>query len=51
MTQPLDTKLSKPRFIAPKLEVYGRARDITRNINGTGRGDGGTPASSNKTLP
>jgi hypothetical protein len=36
-------KTSKLPFTAPKLEVYGRARDITRNVASTStKSDGGT---------
>lgn len=42
---------TKLPFSAPKLEVYGRARDITRNVGGTGNTDGasGGQGSNNKT--
>lgn len=42
-------KMSKPSFSAPKLEVYGRARDITRSVANNGpNADGGT-GQTNKT--
>jgi hypothetical protein len=34
-------KIKKAPFVAPKLEVYGRARDITRNVGPSGNLDGG----------
>jgi hypothetical protein len=40
---------SKLPFNAPKLEVYGRARDITRNVGTNSKvADGGT-GQTNKT--
>jgi hypothetical protein len=42
VTDPASRKTGKLPFKAPKLEVYGRARDITRNIGSKGATDGGT---------
>ena len=41
MTDSTSTEMKKRRFNAPKLEVYGRARDITRNVGPKGLTDGG----------
>jgi hypothetical protein len=40
----------KRTFTAPRLEVYGRARDITRAIGGTGAKDGSN-GTNQKTRP
>jgi hypothetical protein len=42
---------AKARFRAPKLEIYGRARDITQAVGTTGNMDGGGSTSNNKTQP
>ncbi len=41
MSDQLGKEAEKRPFKAPKLEVYGRARDITRNIGPNGSCDGG----------
>jgi hypothetical protein len=43
-------KSAKAHFEAPKLQVYGRARDITRAVGNQGNGDGGV-APNHKTQP
>ena len=43
MTDSPSKKAEKRRFRAPKLETYGLARDITRNVGNTGNTDGGSP--------
>lgn len=51
MNQNGHIKGAKLPFSPPKLEVYGRARDITRTVGGTGAVDSTSPAGSgpNKT--
>ena len=44
MTDPVSKETEKRPFKAPKLEVYGRARDITRNAGSKGGTDGGSGA-------
>jgi asparagine synthase (glutamine-hydrolysing) len=46
MSNPLSKEAEKRPFKAPKLEVYGRARDITRNVGSKGNADGGSGAGS-----
>lgn len=41
MTGSGSKEMEKRPFNAPKLEVYGRARDITRNVGSKGSLDGG----------
>lgn len=41
MSDQLGKEAEKRAFKAPKLEVYGRARDITRNTGSKGSLDGG----------
>lgn len=41
MTDSASKEMEKRPFKAPKLEVYGRARDITRNVGARGSLDGG----------
>lgn len=49
MADPMGMGSEKLPFKAPKLEVFGRARDITRNVgNGNAASDGGT-ANTSKT--
>lgn len=40
--------IEKTSFVAPKLEVFGRARDITRAVGNKGNADNGK-ASTDKT--
>ena len=42
----MNDKIEKRHFSPPKLEVYGRARDITRNVGSKGATDGGTGAAA-----
>ena len=37
----MNDKIEKRKFNAPTLEVYGRARDITRNVGAKGALDSG----------
>ena len=46
MSNPLGKEAEKRPFKAPKLEVSGRARDITRNVGSKGNADGGSGAGS-----
>jgi hypothetical protein len=41
MTDSSRTESGKLPFTAPKLEIYGRARDITRNVGPRGISDNG----------
>jgi hypothetical protein len=43
------TNIDKASFVAPKLEVFGRARDITRAVGNKGGSDGSKAGSSDKT--
>jgi hypothetical protein len=49
MTGTSENKGGKARFVAPKLQVYGRARDITRGSGGEGNKD--NPDINIKTQP
>jgi hypothetical protein len=42
VTDPVGNGTEKRPFTAPKLEVFGRARDITRNVGSKGIVDGGS---------
>lgn len=46
VTGPASKQTEKLPFKAPKLEVYGRARDITRNVGEKGALDGGGGAAA-----
>lgn len=46
MTDFSSNETGKRPFVAPKLEVYGRARDITRNVGSKGVTDGGGGAAA-----
>lgn len=39
MTDSVSKEIGKRPFTAPKLEVYGLARDITRNVGSKGVSD------------
>jgi hypothetical protein len=49
MTGTSENKNGKAKFVAPKLQVYGRARDITQGTGNTGNKD--NPSFNPKTRP